>query len=301
MPPISRATCRRNSTPEAQRNDRAGLQGAGKRWPLAATRARRGPNRTCALRHRLGQDARPVLSLLSRRVPVCSRPVVGLGRPLDAAASYWRTLGHRDSPSSAISHELAASCRHSLYPDRYRDEVSVFRLAHRAFIRRRSALRVPTQLSHCEQVHYARRHLFRHLDAPGVRFQSLVERAGYESRVPWSSAPSENGRRPRDNSLCVRHDIFRDRLGDVAISPLGLDDLRFSRLHLAAYFLHVSDDRGGRPALENRADGRSHPGAPPARPCQTPPLLRHVVGLLWFLPAFNHLVRQPAGRDYLLS
>src|SRR5260370_20416337 len=301
MPPISRATCRRNSTPEAQRNDRAGLQGAGKRWPLAATRARRGPNRTCALRHRLGQDARPVLSLLSRRVPVCSRPVVGLARPLDAAASYWRTLGHRDSPSAGIRHALTASCRHSLYSDRYPDEVSLFRLAHRAFIRRRSALRVPTQLSHCEQVHYARRHLFRHLDAPGVRFHSLLERAAYESGGSWSSAPPDNGRRPRDHPLCVRHDICRDRLGDVAVSSLGLDHLWLSVRHRAAYFLDVADDRGGRPALENRADGRSHPGAPPARPLQTPPRLRHFVGLLWFLPSFNHFVRQNARRDSLQS
>src|SRR5260370_1357906 len=75
---------------EERKNERAGLQSAGKRRSSPAARAHRWSDRRGDLRHRRGEVSGTILSLLSSPLHVCSGAVTWLAALADAAAPHRR-------------------------------------------------------------------------------------------------------------------------------------------------------------------------------------------------------------------
>src|SRR6266851_9865134 len=131
---------------EERKNERAGLQSAGKRRSPAAARAHRRSHRRCDLRRRRGEVSGTILSLLSSRLHVCSGAVTWLAGLAHAAASHRRRLGHYDSPAAGIGYARVGGGRGPVHSHLVWHEVSLLLFSMRRPPRRRCALGVPTEL-----------------------------------------------------------------------------------------------------------------------------------------------------------
>src|SRR2546423_8912275 len=165
LPTCVRKSCirprkRSRRRPEENRNERAGLQSARERRP----RATRGADCRCywrdSLRSRRVQITGQLFPVLSFLVPFHFGIIARIPGPLDAAASYRRTLGHHYPAPARVRHALSLACVCAVPADFLWDEILVWRVAYRAIIGRGRAVALSAELSDEKWICGSRVHLF---------------------------------------------------------------------------------------------------------------------------------------------
>src|SRR2546423_2352980 len=306
LPTCVRKSCirprkRSRRRPEENRNERAGIQSARERRPRAARRTDCRCDWRDSLRSRRVQITGQLFPVLSFLVSFHFGIVARLAGSADAAASYRGALGHNYPASARVRHTLALACVRAVPADFLWDEIFVWRVAYRAVIRRGHAVALSAELSDEKWICGSCVHLFCCVAAIGVSVQSVVARAGREPRRSRVAPPHQAHGWPGDNSVRVRDELRGHRLGDVAFASLGIHDLWVSVRCGTADLVNVVDDRGDCASGADGAVCTNCTAASFARPGQASPGLCDVVGVFRFLTAVDHLVRQFARGDYVLS
>src|ERR1700687_1179036 len=238
----------------------------------------------------MGSHTGTVLPIVSAGIHAGAGTDDGFAGTFDAAAFDRRPVGHRDSTSvgSGYAHALAGGgsvCAHFI-----RHGLAVSRMAFAGTLEESAAVTFPTTLFDVQLFYYPVGDLFPDLDCAGGYFQRTFDATGCKSRGSRIATQAEDACGAGQHSLRGGHELRGDRLGDVNLTTLAVDDLWFSFCGGTADFGDVTDDCNCCAAGADRAVRPCTTEAAFARSGETAAGFYYVVGVFRFFAIVDHLV-----------